>query len=442
MLRATVLLACLGAPCLAQDPPAAEQLLRELGCGRCHDGLPADSTIRDRAPDLTYAGLRFRPDYLLGFLQYPVRVRQNLGYSRMPTFHLDEAEAVALTLFLGQQIPPGTAPPDHGRQEAFDRARGLHPNATAELGKQIFTALNCVACHRQPSMPIPATKNAPGLGIEGARVTRQWLAAYLRAPTPVRRGGFFPGSHSRHPDFRLSDMEVETLTTDLLARRGVFDSLPRSFDRKPLLAFSVTKAEQLLEDKLPCLGCHRLGLVGGIVGPDLSSLSERLQPEFVYQMIRDPRRVMPNTVMPQLEMPEATRELLVNYLLQQTLPREPAPYLSLAAQPPQSREELATGTRLYLTYCAACHGAIGDGAGYNAPFLPVPPAKHADSSAMARRPDDVLFDAIHAGGLVMNKSGRMPPWGATLSRTEIRELVSYIRQLCRCSGPPWSRDNR
>ena len=441
-LRGTSLLCCLGAPCLAQEPPSAELLLRDLGCGACHDGVAADSNIRDKAPDLTYAGFRYRPDYLLGFLRYPVRVRQNLGYSRMPNFQLDERESLALTLFLAEQITTGTSRPDYGPQEAVQQARALYPDVTAQLGEQIFRALNCVACHKQSSVKAPTARNAPGLGIEGARVTREWLAAYLRAPTPIRRGGFFPGTGSRHPDFRLSESEVQTLTTDLLTRRGAFDSLPRSFNRGPLLAFSSAKAEQLLKDKLPCLGCHRLGSEGGIVGPDLSSLSARLQPEFVYQMIRDPRRVMPTTVMPQVEMPAATLDLIVNYLVQQNLPRERAPYLSLVTYPPQFPEGLERGRRLHVTYCAPCHGTSGDSAGYNAAFLPVPPARHADSSAMARRPDDTLFDGIYAGGYVLDKSARMPPWGATLERRDIRELVHYIRQLCRCSGPSWSRDNR
>ena len=50
-----------------------------------------------------------------------------------------------------------------------------------------------------------------------------------------------------------------------------------------------------------------------MVGPDLSSVGARLQPEFVYQMVRDPRRVMPETVMPKVDMPAATLELIVDW---------------------------------------------------------------------------------------------------------------------------------
>jgi mono/diheme cytochrome c family protein len=61
---------------------------------------------------------------------------------------------------------------------------------------------------------------------------------------------------------------------------------------------------------------------------------------------------------------------------------------------------------------------------------------------MERRPDDALYDAIAAGGLIMGKSNRMPPFGETLSPQQIRALVRYLRVLCTCEGPAWSRDNR
>ena len=60
---------------------------------------------------------------------------------------------------------------------------------------------------------------------------------------------------------------------------------------------------------------------------------------------------------------------------------------------------------------------------------------------MSARPDDTLFDGSHAGGRILNKSHFMPAWGTTLSAAEIRELVTYIRTLCRCQGPEWSRDD-
>ncbi|AMW06530.1 hypothetical protein GEMMAAP_03745 [Gemmatimonas phototrophica] len=98
------------------------------------------------------------------------------------------------------------------------------------------------------------------------------------------------------------------------------------------------------------------------------------------------------------------------------------------------------GKTLYAQWCAGCHGATGKGDGPNAARLPVPPAKHGDGKAMSARSDDALFDTIEAGGAIMNKSHRMPAFGGSLTSLQIRALVQYIRTLCNCQPPAWSRD--
>ena len=88
----------------AQQSPSAEQLLKDLACGSCHPGLTIESDIQEKAPDLSQVGLRLGPDYIYNYLQFPTKLRQNIGFSRMPNFHLDERESLALTLFLQKQI--------------------------------------------------------------------------------------------------------------------------------------------------------------------------------------------------------------------------------------------------------------------------------------------------------------------------------------------------
>jgi mono/diheme cytochrome c family protein len=73
-------------------------------------------------------------------------------------------------------------------------------------------------------------------------------------------------------------------------------------------------------------------------------------------------------------------------------------------------------------------------------FLPVAPTRHADGTYMSGRPDDALYDAIAAGGAVMGRSPRMPGFGGSLTPEEIRGLVGYLRVLCRCEGPDWSKE--
>jgi mono/diheme cytochrome c family protein len=203
----------------------------------------------------------------------------------------------------------------------------------------------------------------------------------------------------------------------------------------PLTPFARHKAEVLLRDQLPCLGCHALGGDGGQVGPDLSTVRERRSPEYIAAMVADPQRVLPGTAMPLVRMPEATRELVVRYLA--SLPGS-APGGAPALQTASVTED---GPALYARFCASCHGRAGAGDGPNAKNLPVPPAKHSSAEAMAQRSDDALYDTIAGGGAVMNRSARMPPFGGTLSDPQIRALVAHIRTLCRCQGPAWSRES-
>lgn len=207
---------------------------------------------------------------------------------------------------------------------------------------------------------------------------------------------------------------------------------------RALSPFDVAKAEWLIHNRLPCLGCHELGGEGGRIGPSLSGLKGQRTPDHVYSMIRDPQ----GSIMPRVPMSQATLDLIASYLVQ----REPThsaplrPPLAALNRPPTTQAGVTEV--LYARSCSPCHGVTGGGDGYNAPFLPVRPTAHADKTYMSRRSDDALFDAISAGGYVMNRSNRMPPFGQTLAREQIWSLVRYLRVLCRCEGPTWSRDNR
>jgi len=212
----------------------------------------------------------------------------------------------------------------------------------------------------------------------------------------------------------------------------------RPFNPSPLSPFQKAKAEWLLRHRLPCLGCHELGGEGGAVGPSLSELKRFRTPDYVYAMIRDPQATVPHTVMPRVPMNPSTVDLIAGYLAQ----RQPTSGAARAVPPTTASDggEPGSAPALYGRFCAPCHGVRGGGDGYNARFLPVRPTAHADSAYMSGRSDDALFDAIYAGGYIMNRSNRMPPFGETLTRAQIWELARYLRTLCRCQGPAWARD--
>jgi len=206
-----------------------------------------------------------------------------------------------------------------------------------------------------------------------------------------------------------------------------------------LTPFAREKAEALLRDQLPCLGCHTLDGKGGKLAPELATVRARRDAAYVARVVVDPQAAGPGTLMPHTPMPPEWRALIVRYLggdASRVNAAVPAPRIDTAARVD------STGATLYARYCTGCHGAQGRGDGPNAASLPVPPARHASRDAMSARPDDALYDTIAGGGAIMNRSPRMPAYGTTLSPAQIRALVRHIRSLCQCQGPAWSTDSQ
>jgi mono/diheme cytochrome c family protein len=211
--------------------------------------------------------------------------------------------------------------------------------------------------------------------------------------------------------------------------------LPALADAQQSLSpFAERKAVAILRQQTSCLGCHELNGDGGRLAPSLTDVGRRRSSAYIRAMIDDPQRVVPGAAMPRPRLDSATKSLVIAYLA-----RNAAPGAAPVAQR-ATRSPIVDGRALYQQWCSGCHGPTGAGDGPNARYLPVPPATHRDAAAMGKRPDDSLYDAIAGGGAIMGKSPRMPAFAGTLTSAEIRALVAYIRELCVCAAPTWSRD--
>ena len=86
---------------------------------------------------------------------------------------------------------------------------------------------------------------------------------------------------------------------------------------------------------------------------------------------------------------------------------------------------------LYKDLCTSCHGDSGKGNGPAAAALTPKPKNFTDCKGMATDPDETLFKIIKGGSQSVGRSPMMPSWGEALSDQDIRNLVAYIRGLCK-----------
>lgn len=93
--------------------------------------------------------------------------------------------------------------------------------------------------------------------------------------------------------------------------------------------------------------------------------------------------------------------------------------------------EVSSAKEDYATFCAKCHGPGGKADGPAAATLKTRPGDFTDCSRMAKFSDDTLFNVIKNGGQAASLSKDMPLWKQGLDDNEIKDLVAYIRGLCK-----------
>ena len=81
-----------------------------------------------------------------------------------------------------------------------------------------------------------------------------------------------------------------------------------------------------------------------------------------------------------------------------------------------------TGTGLYKTKCAACHGADGKG---ETAMGKANKLRDLSSADVQKQSDDELT------AIVTNGKAKMPAYGKSLKPDQVKELVTYIRSLAK-----------
>jgi len=103
------------------------------------------------------------------------------------------------------------------------------------------------------------------------------------------------------------------------------------------------------------------------------------------------------------------------------------------------------GSYLNTQYCDRCHNpesTVERVSNYD--NLDVKPHPFSEGDTLNQMSDADLTAIISHGGPALSKSALMPAWGATLSKSDIQALISYIRAVSdpasRAAGPVYGRN--
>ena len=292
---------------------AGKSFYGTLFCSSCHAIQNAAGNLvgGDLAPELTRVGNKVNPDWLRRWLQAPQ------GYdpkTRMPRYRYDEKQVALLSSFLLSK-------------KDDDFLANVHlekPDAqSVARGKKLVSDYGCTACHRVNGVN-PPESFAPDLSRIGSKPLFQvgfirgmpetlpdYIAGKIRDPRAF-------GPALKMPTFSLSDMQVENLTTALLAQTDRAVTMPPELVRTTSHAKYHPGGDvgRLMED-LRCQSCHKINGNGGDMAPDLSFEGSAVQRTWLLDFMNNPNTLRPMLIrrMPKFNLSDAEIKSLADYML-------------------------------------------------------------------------------------------------------------------------------
>ena len=68
-------------------------------------------------------------------------------------------------------------------------------------------------------------------------------------------------------------------------------------------------------EKYACNACHQVDLKGGLIGPDLTKVGQRLKPEWIVYYLYNPKAFVINSVEPVYKLTDREIESLTAFLI-------------------------------------------------------------------------------------------------------------------------------
>lgn len=172
-------------------------------------------------------------------------------------------------------------------------------------GEQIFNDKKCTECHytqgpaREKSVADRLAQKGPELWYAGDKFQEPWLVTWLADPQPIRPLKFNSLTEKNGGDHaKLSAAEAKEVATYLM---GLKSGAVKAGEVQPK---NNPKGKQIFTKTMPCSGCHTYPdkdkAVGGLSGPTLVGAGTRLNPDWIYAYLANPKLFKPVKMMPVL----------------------------------------------------------------------------------------------------------------------------------------------
>jgi nitric oxide reductase subunit C len=175
-------------------------------------------------------------------------------------------------------------------------------------GKWVWQKYNCNDCHTILGI---GGYYAPDVTKVAGYRDANWLQSFLKDPEKV-----WPAAR-KMPNLHLEDAEIDDLI-GFLTWVNQIDT--NNWPPKPMVVSSSSMTRQASHGEelfrtLGCTACHAIGGIGGKIGPDLTSVGNRRNKEWIEDQIKEPKSHDPGSIMPSFKrLPEKDVEDLADYL--------------------------------------------------------------------------------------------------------------------------------
>jgi mono/diheme cytochrome c family protein len=306
-------------------------------------------------------------------------------------------------------------------------------------GWKLFNEYNCIGCHKLKGYERPE-RIGPALTSIGSKVNRDWLIKWLKDPKEYIKNTKMPGP-------KLSDNEIGYMADYLLSLTGGAEKQAgrpdsnRGSGKSPDLPGNGDSVEgKKLVKELGCLGCHMINEKGNNFAPDLSGIGNKVNTDWPYRFLKDPKAYDPKTMIPNIQISEEEIHNITAYLLKLKKGSLSASSLSkdgvitaFKGDIKASREHIEKGKKLVKEKgCTGCHEIEKLPKGYDAPPLDGIGNKRIDelywgniNDIKKTLADWLLMKVMHPEKFAKDKIvARMPNYG--FNEQQAKALVTFL----------------